>query len=170
MSSSPGFFSVSPQCDPAYANVRENPELRDFKCYVEFLWRAYAPYADKHFLSDSITHFQERFWEMYIGVTFLANGFCIEHAGEEGPDFFVLTTQRKVWIEAIAPGAGDGPDAVPEPEYGASVEPRAPVDEVILRVRHAIEEKKRKYVSYVEKGSLDPMTSTSSGLIQNVFD
>lgn len=148
----PPFFSTSTQCDPAYGNVRDKTELREYKCYVEFLWRAYAPYADKHFLSDAVTHFQERFWEMYLGVSFLANGHCIDRGGNEGPEFFVLTTNRKVWFEAIAPSAGEGVDAVPQPNYGAIEAQRAPVDEVILRLRHAIEEKKKKYVSYVEKG------------------
>ena len=148
----PPFFSTSTQCDPAYGNVRDKTRLREYKCYVEFLWRAYAPYADKHFLSDAVTHFQERFWEMYLGVSFLANGYCIDRGGNEGPEFFVLTKNRKVWFEAIAPSAGEGVDAVPQPNYGVIEAQRAPVDEVILRLRHAIEEKMKKYVSYVEKG------------------
>ncbi len=152
----PHFFSATSQCDTAYGNVRDKSELREYKCYVEFLWRAYAPYADRHFLSDAITHFQERFWEMYLGVSFLANGHCIDRGGNEGPEFSVLAAPKKVWIEAIAPSAGEGMDAVPQPNYDAIVAQRAPVDEVILRLRHAIEEKKKKYVSYVQKGIIAP--------------
>lgn len=152
----PQFFSTSTKCNPAYGNVRDKAELREYKCYVEFLWRAYAPYADSNFLSDAITHFQERFWEMYLGVSFLANGHCIDRGGNEGPEFFVLTTPKKVWVEAIAPSAGEGIDAVPQPNYGAIEAQRVPVDEVILRLRHAIEEKKKKYVTYVQKGIVAP--------------
>src|SRR3990170_8167456 len=115
----PEFFSKSSQCDTAYGNVRDKAELLEYKCYVEFLWRAYAPYADKHFLSDAVTHSQERFWEMYLGVSFLANGHCIDRGGNEGPEFFISTTRKKVWIEAIAPSAGEGIDAVPQPNYAA---------------------------------------------------
>ncbi len=152
----PNFFSASERCDPAYRNVRDKSELRGYKCYVEFLWRAYAPYADRHFLSDAITHFQERFWEMYLGASFLAHGHCIDRGGKEGPEFSIQTGTKKVWVEAIAPSAGEGKDAVPQPNYGSIVAERAPVDEVILRLRHAIEEKKKKYVSYVKKGIIAP--------------
>lgn len=147
----PSFFQNSARCDPGYKNVRDEPSLLECKNYVESLWHAYAPHADPHFRSDAVTHFQERFWEMYLGATFLAHGFSIDRGGNTGPEFFLSSTPRKVWIEAIAPGPGDGPDAVPPPQYGAPIAQRVPVNEIILRLRQAIEEKKKKHADYVAR-------------------
>ena len=153
---SSSFFLNSAECDPGYRNVRDSSDLCGFKNYelknyVESLWRDYRPYADNHFLSDACRHFQERFWEMYLGVTFLKHGFSINRDKNAGPEFYLQTeTQRKIWIEAIVPGAGDGADAAPPLSPGDASD--SPVNEFILRLRHAIEEKKKKYDSDVDKG------------------
>src|SRR5208282_1945429 len=107
------FFIETDECDAGYKNVRDlsKPKYIMFKNYVESLWTIYAPYADKHFLSDATLHFQQRFWEMYLGCTFLAHNFVINRGGDKGPEFFLSRMSQNIWVEAIAPGPGDGPDA-----------------------------------------------------------
>lgn len=158
---SSSFFLNATECDPGYKNVRDgsNPILRDAKKYVESLWKAYKTYADNNFQSDAVNHFQERFWEMYLGVTFIKHGFTIERGGNTGPEFFISNMPRKIWIEAIAPSAGDGPDAVPERKIGiAGV---SPVNEFILRLRHAIEEKRKSTTTISARELLVLTTFTS---------
>jgi type I restriction enzyme S subunit len=125
-----------------YKNLRDAAHLIEYKKYIESLWENYKPYADEHFRSDACKHFQERFWEMYLGVTFIKHGFTINRGGDKGPEFYIETNAgRKIWIEAIAPHPGDGADAFPPLKTGVWRD--APVNEFILRLTHAIETKKK---------------------------
>lgn len=148
------FFLNVTECGRGYMNVRDKPDCAEYKDFVESLWKIYKPYADKHFQTDAAMHFQERFWEMYIGGTFLDHGFSITRGGDKGPEFCLSNTLKKIWIEAIAPGPGCGPDAydLPKQQGDSFVAYNVPTDEIILRLRHAVEEKKRKYENYVAEG------------------
>ena len=148
------FFIDAAKCAPGYKNVRDEPHYSDFKNFVESLWKIYKPYADKHFQSDAAIHFQERFWEMYLGATFLKHRFTINRGGDKGPEFYLSNTPKKIWIEAITPGHGNGPDAyeLPKTPGNSPVAFTVPTNEIILRLRNAIWEKKRKYESYVADG------------------
>jgi hypothetical protein len=156
MSDEGRFFQECRTCDPAYMNIRDLERFSEDKEFVETLWRIYRPHADRHFRDDVCTHFQERFWEMYLGVTFITHGFTIDAGGKKGPEFYIKEQEPKIWIEAIAPGAGAGADAVPEMEYGRPVATRVPSEEIILRLRHAIQEKYRKYVQYLKDNIVAP--------------
>jgi hypothetical protein len=146
------FFLACDDCALGYQNVRDEARLADEKEFVEYLWSLYKPYADRHFKEDAKKHFQERFWEMYLGVTFLEHRFLLDPHTRKGPEFYVEINNIRCWVEAIAPSAGEGPDAVPEMEYGAKVATSGPVNEIILRLRHAIHEKYKKYQHYLDEG------------------
>ena len=145
------FFLNATECDRGYKNVRDKPRHAEYKNFVESLWKIYKPYADKHFQTDAVIHFQERFWEMYLGATFLEHSFSITRGTDKGPEFYLSNTPKKIWIEAIAPSPGCGPDAynLPKQQGGSPIAYNVPIDEIILRLRHAIEEKKRKYENYI---------------------
>ncbi|MDD5435321.1 MAG: hypothetical protein PH343_07830 [Nitrospira sp.] len=80
--------------------------------------------------------------------------FTLDAGSTTGPEFYIMNVGKKIWWEAIAPGSGDGADAVPELVYGASVTTEVPAEQIILRLRHAIEEKYRKYQRYLEQDVL----------------
>jgi len=146
------FFITCDNCDLGYQNVRDEPCLKKEKEFVESLWSLYKPYADRHFKEDATKHFQERFWEMYLGATLLKYDFKIDSHNEKGPEFVTKLNSKRCWFEAITPSPGAGPDAVPEMEYGAKIAIRVPTDEITLRLRHAIHEKYKKYQHYVDEG------------------
>jgi len=146
------FFLPCDHCDPSYKAIRDDDRGKEYKKDIEYLWKAYAPYADSHFLSDARLHFQERFWEMYLGNTFLDNQFKISAGTSKGPEFYFDIDGRKCWIEAIAPGPGNGPDAVPEMEHGKTIANRVPSNEIILRLRSAIFDKQKAYLRSLEDG------------------
>lgn len=150
------FFQPGTDHDAGYINVRDNPCLAEDRAFVEHLWEKYYPYADTNFLTDARKHFQERFWEMYVGVAVLERGFPLHRGSAKGPEFYFDCKERKVWVEAIAPGQGEGPDAVPELEYGKPVATRVPEEEIILRIRHALLEKNRKLQVYRDSGIVAP--------------
>ena len=144
------FFSPGNCEDVDYEAVRDKPEARDCKCFVEELWQDYEPYCDKNFLSDAKNHFHQRFWEMYLCVTMLKRGFTIEKWGSEGPEFNIVLGDRKVWFEAIAPSAGNGDDHVPALDFNQTNS--VPIEKVLMRYTAALSEKLRKYQCYRAKG------------------
>jgi hypothetical protein len=138
------FFSSGNCGDSDYEAVRDSPQAVKCKAFVEALWLDYEPYNnDPNFLSDAKNHFHQRFWEMYLCVTMLKRGMAIEKAGKEGPEFGVTINGKKVWFEAVAPGAGSGNDKVPAIEFGKAGS--TPNEQILLRYTSALSEKLRKY-------------------------
>lgn len=148
----PNFFLSGICKDPGYRNIRDNPQNAQYRNFVEDLWRKYEPYADRHFLTDARDHFLQRFWEMYVCATFLCHGFSVNKKSNEGPEFYVQIAGHRVWIEAIAPNPGDGPDYVSEPPYGEAFD--VPSEKIILRYTSALLDKLRKYKEFCKKGML----------------
>lgn len=145
------FFQNGYKSSRGYAHIRDLSHLSAAKEFVEQLWGKYRPYADPHFREDAKEHFQQRFWEMYLGVTLISHGFTLDAGGTTGPEFSITIAGKKIWWEAVAPERGNGTDAVPEFVYGASVLTDVPAERIILRLRHAIEEKHRKYQHYLDQ-------------------
>jgi hypothetical protein len=154
MKMSDGFFQPGPASDRAYVDVRdkEHPWAEEAREFCEKLWVEFKPCADRHFRSDAMNNFHQRFWEMYLGVTLLRKGFKLVKVSDEGPEFYFMSGDKKVWVEAIAPNPGDGPDAVPAQPKGVSIPPN---DKVILRYTSALSDKLRKYNLDVKKGIVD---------------
>lgn len=146
------FFQPGPVGDHMYSNVRDYPHLAEARRFVEDLWPEYKHLADMHFLADARNHFLQRFWEMYLGVALVRRGFNLRKAGEAGPEFYFQSERGRVWIEAVAPQPGVGPDAVLQPQLGevSSV----PQERVLLRLTHALSEKLKKYNEAFNKGIL----------------
>jgi hypothetical protein len=156
-------FFIPGDCqDPAYKNVRDNlltvnellyPGRPKPRLFVESLWDRYRYLADPHFREDARNHFLGRFWEMYLAVTFLERGFHLIKVGDKGPEFYFLHNGRKVWVEAVAPGPGDGVDRVPEIEYGKVY--KVPTEKILLRFTNSLDEKRIKYKEALEKGIIN---------------
>lgn len=145
----PDFFSSIKPTDPVFINIRDLPKYRDLREFIERLWSIYYPYADGHFLSEIAHSFDQIFWEMYLGCALIENGFEIKY-GEEGPDFNITTDDLQIWIEAVAPTAGTGDDSVNElPELEVQT---VPDDDIILRLRSAIEGKLQQFSAFSKKG------------------
>ena len=153
--SSDSFFVLGDCQDPGYRNVRDLPHYREARDFTESLWRRYRGYEDEHFLQEAKDHFLERFWEMYLAVAFLERGFELSRAGNAGPEFCFTSGNRKIWVEAVAPGPGEGNDRVPELQMGPEVASKVPTEKILLRYTNAIVEKRKQYVAALERGTLD---------------
>lgn len=144
-----GFFIQGEGSDLGYLNVRDRPHHENTRQFVDSLWVRYAPLADAHFRADAKNHFLERFWEMYIAVTFMERGFKLCRVGGEGPEFYFELSQRRIWVEAVAPGPGTGPDQVCEPQNG--VVTKVPTEKILLRFTQALVDKRKKYLEALRK-------------------
>jgi type I restriction enzyme S subunit len=148
------FFLEGVASDLGYVNIRDIPHHENVREFVAQLWRIYKPYSDPHFREDAKNHFLQRFWEMYLAVTLINKGFNIERAGNEGPEFYFVKNDKRIWVEAIAPGPGEGADRVPEPEPGVATE--VPTEKILLRYTHALVEKTNRYKDALEKEIIKP--------------
>lgn len=125
-----------------HAATDEHQKIRE---HCEHLWELYNPYADNNFLPEFVLHFHERWFEMYLGACLLERDVDLHRSAPPGPDLLARVHGRRVWIEAICASAG-------EPGKPDTVERRdgiTPWNLIALRIRSAIEEKKRKYDRYL---------------------
>jgi hypothetical protein len=145
---------------PPYEAVRDAGHLSDVKAFIEQIWAEFRPPGDLNFLEDAKVHFHERTWELYVWYVLKSHGLNPQKTGRVGPDFFFTHKDKTVWVEAIAPGIGYGPDAVPRLRFlndmlEAGEEPIAqdvPEEAILLRFTQAITDKLRKFEDYRTKG------------------
>ena len=147
------FFQAGLACH-SYEAIRDRDHLADAKAFIEQLWSIYSSYADPGFLEDAKTHFHQRTWEMYLWYVFKQHWFSPQKVSPAGPEFFIKIGNGKLWIEAIAPEAGDTEDAVPLPANGRIES--VPEEKILLRYTHALEKKLKVYTKCREKGLIGP--------------
>ena len=131
--------------------------------HCEDLWRYFAEHADRHFLSEfrGSTPDQElrnlrthaRWFEMYLTVSLMRLGLEIR-CPKPGPDILLTSGGRHIWIEAVCATSGQKglPDSVPEAQHGKVVD--TPIDKYVLRIRNSLDEKARKFRTYIENGTV----------------
>lgn len=157
------FFTFEPAEDDLYKSLRdgltfsedekiiESMFLKDDKRNIENMWSLYEPYADQDFLQEVRKDFHPRFWEMYLGFSLINQGISLAQYNKRkgGPDLLILSEKLKVWLEAVAPTAGRGANAVPESELGVVRD--VPDEQIKLRYCSVIDKKYKKYYKYIEK-------------------
>jgi hypothetical protein len=89
---------------------------------------------------------------MFLAVTLRERGFELNRVGDEGPEFYFMHNGRKIWVEAVAPGPGEGNDRVPDCRQGETV----PVEKILLRFTNPLDKKKENYNRAVEKKIIAP--------------
>lgn len=133
--------------DPIYVAVstmNNRPELRG---WLENLWRQYKQYADSNFRNEFKKQFNQRAWELYLGVTLLNRGYHLGDHSNKGPDFKIPVGRSNIWMEAISVRKGDREDRVPEMEFnGKAID--VPEGEMLLRLSAGLMKKYNKYLSY----------------------
>jgi hypothetical protein len=128
---------------------------------MEALWRDCAEFLDPATRERATKSMPPVFWELYLAHTLKTSGISLRQQArtkknQKGPDLF--TAGPDVWIEAIMPGLGTGPDAMEYPPMGEAHD--APVDTFILRLRGAFEEKAQKMKGYMKAGPIQPTHAT----------
>lgn len=164
MGNIPPFFESGPASDPAYEAVRNAPDLTSIKSFIEQLWADYWPPSDPHFQREAKIQFHQRTWELYLWHVLKMYGHAPKKSGPKGPDMWFDSNHTKMWVEAVAPGRGTGPDAVPSMRtlgemIEAGEEPifqKVPEAQILLRYTHAIGDKLKKYEEYCSAGIINP--------------
>ena len=150
--------------DLGYRNIRSGDSAaeRGMRESLEAMWAVFEPFADPDFLPAFAHDPDARFWEMFLGYSLLQDGRTLLPAAERGnqgglPDICLLDGDRRVWIEATAPGDGAaGPDQVVRPlpiNQGGGLA-AAPERQIQLRVTGALYTKSAAFAQYVERGRI----------------
>lgn len=118
--------------------------------------------ADSNFIKELCSGSEKRFWsrvsEALLSARLKQRGLIPESSQGGGPDFYVLDSGRKVWIEVICPEPAGLPSEWTEPEAGEVIS--FPHEQILLRWTSAIKEKAEKLLGsldgkvkgYIEKG------------------
>lgn len=162
----PRLFDIDGEnLDPGFVNLRAaiSPFEQELQARIEAMWTVYEPYADPDFRLGFARDVDGRFWEMYLGQALLASGKILLPTAERQrdggqPDLCVIDEGRRVWIEAIAPDEGQGPDRLIRPipinEGGGLA--AVPVREAQLRTTSALWTKTQKLSRYLAQGVIAP--------------
>ncbi|CAO3429332.1 hypothetical protein [Azospirillum doebereinerae] len=124
------------------------------------LWNRFRTLADPHFAVELCggdeSRFAQRVWEMLVADRLMSAGFNVSSA-DKGPDFLVEKDGKKIWVEAIAPDIGDGPNRLPNSYISPkdSEEIDIPYQQILLRWTAAISEKRKKYIDFIESGVIE---------------
>ncbi len=122
------------------------------------LLEQYKPHADNHFLTELCNGkdctFAQRYWEMYLFTLCTANGLTVLPHTKKGPDIAIqhpTDTSRKIFIEAIAPTRGEGPNEIPRlisSPPDRVVLQDVPAPQILLRWTSAFKDKTEKFKEY----------------------
>jgi hypothetical protein len=146
-------------CDATYRALCEPARERNavIRAHCETLWADFADLADPDFVQRFPFEFHQRWFEMYLGAALRRAG-CDVSAPKPGPDFQLRDGDRRIFIEAIAPTAGnpEHADAVPESVYrderGVPIAVRVPHNQITLRLAQAFRAKADSFDRYRVRG------------------
>lgn len=135
-----------------YESIRDNSKYAEARAFLEQMWDQFKPAQDPNFIEDAKAHFYERTWELYLWHVFTHYGCHPQKVGAKGPDFYITLRGRKFFVEAIAPGPGEGLDAVPPLMIGGGIAHEVPEEKILLRITHGLREKALKYSRDLSNG------------------
>lgn len=117
----------------------------------EDMWLDFEDHADPNFLDEFPTQFNQRWFEMYLTVSFIRNK-CDVKCWNRGPDIRIVVDGKPVWIEAVCPTSGQADKRDSVRELVPGVAQTVPFREYALRIRSVLEDKQRKYRKYLKEG------------------
>jgi hypothetical protein len=142
---------------PIYCRTRDKTDEHNTlgREFMEAMWRDSGVFLDADALQRATLCMPAVFWELYLAHTLKSCGISLQpqartKKNQKGPDLFAANPD--VWIEAVMPGPGTGPDAMEYPPMGVAYD--TPVDSFILRLRQAFETKADVMTKYVNEGPI----------------
>jgi len=135
------------------SELTASPHVIDIAHRIAELFSALDGLEDPNFGAELDADPQSRIWEMMVSKILKDSGFPVLGSNGDGPDFTVFHRGKKIVVEAICPTHGeDGlPDSVP-PLFPGPDYQEVPIDQMLLRIRGAIRDKKLVFDRYRAKG------------------
>lgn len=143
--------------DPLYRSVREASNSHTLKAWLFFekIQSAYGQFLGSDPRDRAPEAFFPVWWELYLAfaldnahIPLLAR--AVRSHPAKGPD--LLAENPRVWVEAVMPERGSGPDELREPRDGHAF--TVPVDDFVLRLRTAVDAKITRLTQYIDDGTI----------------
>lgn len=133
-------------------SLPEDSDLCPLRARIKDLFSYLDGLEDPHFEQGLDQDPYARLWEMMLAKILRCAGHEPTSA-PRGPDFLIEMDGYRVFIEAICPGPGDesNPNSVPPMPSDAEIAQKVPIPQIVLRIRSAMEEKRRKHTQYLER-------------------
>jgi len=145
--------------DPVYCKIRDasNPHTLKARLFFERMQETSGQFLGSDPAERVAMDFYPVWWELYLDHALHNAGIALGTRAnrthpETGPD--LLVENPNIWVEAVMPESGDGPDALNEPLTGQAF--TVPIDDFVLRLRTAIAAKLSKLSRYIEDGTISP--------------
>ena len=147
-----GNFACAIYCRTRDKTDKHNTKGREF---MEAIWQECRGFLDPDTPNRATVSMPGVFWELYLAHALMNAGISLQpqartKKNQKGPDLFA--DKPEVWIEAVLPEPGTGPDAMEYPPMGIASD--VPVRSFILRLRGAFETKARIMAEYTRTGSV----------------
>jgi hypothetical protein len=148
----PGDFPCAIYCRTRDKTDKHNTKGHEF---MEAIWQECGEFLDPDTPQRATVSMPAVFWELYLAHALKSAGISLQpqartKKNQKGPDLFA--DKPDVWIEAILPELGTGPDAMEYPPMGIGDD--VPVDSFILRLSGAFDTKARVMGEYIRAGSV----------------
>ena len=137
-----------------YAHLRDSKGTERDRRYLKKIWRNFRDLglADPNFLERFPIESYARIWEMYLAWVFARRNWKLRSTGRPGagPDMGIVCNDGStMWVEAVAPTEGEGPDAVPtwKRVTGGALD-----HAISLRYLNSIHEKRGKWKRWLRSG------------------
>lgn len=146
--------NFSSNIHPLYERVRDDSQYAEAKSAIEDMWAQFRTFCDNHFREDAQNHFPARLWEMYLGVSFMKNGWALlPTSSSDYPDLCVQTDEGRLWVEAVVPDRGCGVDRLPESKERISRQ--VPEREISLRFAGVLRKKLMQIMKWKTEEKID---------------
>ena len=128
-----------------------DPPCEMARAQCEDLWTDFRCLADSNFKREFAINTHQRWFEMYLTVSLIRAGHQVE-CPKPGPDVLLQVNDQRIWVEAVCATSGKQglPESVRPPAFGQLTQ--EPVEQYVLRIRIALDEKQRKYRTYIQDG------------------
>jgi hypothetical protein len=161
------FFQKSETAaDSLYSRIARpaNRYERKAQRFTERMWDSCRHLIDADAPERARKHdFYSVWWELYVAYSLSRAGISLvprkerpKVTGKGCPD--LLAENPRVWIEAVMPQSGNGPDALIPPPLGQAY--AIPLDDIILRLITAIQSKGRVIKEYIGEATIPSSDAT----------
>lgn len=154
----PSFFGPgSAQC-PMYLRTRDSPDEPHVsgRAFLEQLWQDCGRFLDPDSRRRAMHGLPSVFWELYLAHALKS---CVvrlvvqrrSKQRQRGPD--LLAQRPEVWIEAVVPTPGTGPDALSTTKKSGATD--VPIESFVMRLRAVIDTKAKLIAGYIRGGVIN---------------
>lgn len=160
------FQGTDASSEQLYSDIENAPNryFRKARRLTERMWSSCGQFVDADAPDRARKDdFYPVWWELYLAYALSGAGVPLvptkdrpRDVGKGRPD--LLTKNVPIWIEAVMPHAGTGPDALSEPPTEGVFS--IPLDTFVLRLATAIQEKVTKLERYIKSGTISSTDST----------